>query len=133
MRPIPAPLLTPPVRSFPLWILTLLTFSRLLEHLMRVMVTAAAGTSDHARDSRTAGHTPSTVPTSADKAAWNLVKSLAQLEVPTGLPRALRALSHEAVVTEDDPHLRSGWSQQGDRVPASSLTAVPQACHSQQS
>jgi hypothetical protein len=43
------------------------------------------------------------------------------------LPRALRALAHEAVVTEDGLTLRSRWNQRRNRIPESSSAAVPLA------
>jgi hypothetical protein len=95
---------------------------------MRVMVTAAAGMSGHTRDSGTAGHTATTGSDLGGQTARGRV------QVPHPLPRALRALAHEAVVTEKRPHptarveptVRPGY-------PASSSPAVPLACHSQQS
>jgi hypothetical protein len=59
-------------------------------------------------------------------------------EAPMGTvpwpPRALRALAHEAVVTEDGPNATVRWSQRCDPgSPASSSTVVPLAHHSQRS
>jgi hypothetical protein len=50
----------------------------------------------------------------------------------TRLSRALQALIHEAVVTEDGPHPRAELGSRRLQVPASSFSpAVPPACHKQ--
>jgi hypothetical protein len=83
--------------------------------------------SGHQGFGRTTGQRRSTAPTSGGGAGG------AQFESPTRLPRALRALAHEAVVTEDEPHPNGqAGANHAARYPASSSTAVPQACHSQQ-
>jgi hypothetical protein len=52
------------------------------------------------------------------------------VEAPSKLPRALRALAQEAVVTEAGLHRTVRVSQRRNRIPGSSSTAVPPACHS---
>jgi hypothetical protein len=57
-----------------------------------------------------------------------------EFESPTWLPRALRALAHEAVVTEDGSHLLDELGTVAATLRASSFSpAVPPACHNERS
>jgi hypothetical protein len=87
---------------------------------------SSAGTSGHPRHMRTAGHIASTVPTSAEKAAWAAFKSLHPTAAsppgscPRGGGRRGRAKPYG-----------QGGANGATVYLTSSSTAVPQACHSQ--
>jgi hypothetical protein len=85
------------------------------------------GTNGHGRPTETAGHSHSC------PGARGAERRDGGFKSPIRLPRALRTLAHEAVVTEDGPHPATKVEPSAQPNTGSSSAAMPLACHSQRS